>query len=116
MQLYYPALERQPSAFVSLATALDEYLAPPRIVVLRGERGAVAAWQSALARVYRPATLVVGIPQGIAAETRGLPVVLDKPPPTGAAAVNAWVCRGVSCLPPIGDAAELDRVLAEKAS
>jgi uncharacterized protein YyaL (SSP411 family) len=107
LELFYPALARQPSAFVSLATALDEHLTPPTLVILRGERAAVASWHAALARVYRPATIVVGLPRGLA----GLPAALDKPDTAGAA-VNAWVCRGVSCLPPIGDAAELARVLA----
>jgi uncharacterized protein YyaL (SSP411 family) len=113
LRLFYPGLTRQASGFVTLATALDEHLAPPTLVILRGERDAVAAWQRALARVYRPATLVIGIPLA-AGEASGLPAVLDKPAATDGAAVNAWVCRGVSCLPPIGDAVELERVLAGK--
>jgi uncharacterized protein YyaL (SSP411 family) len=38
--------------------------------------------------------MVLAIAQG----TRDLPPVLDKPV---SAAVNAWLCRGVTCLPPI---------------
>jgi uncharacterized protein YyaL (SSP411 family) len=110
LKLFDPALKQQASGFVSLATALDEYLAPPTLVILRGERAAVAAWQRTLAAVYRPATLVVGIPS----DAKGLPAVLDKPA-AGDGAVNAWVCRGVSCLPPVADAAALERVLAERA-
>jgi uncharacterized protein len=106
LRVFYPVLERQPSACVSLATALDEYLAPPQIVVLRGERQPAAEWARALARSYRPDTLVVAIPDGAA----GLPAVLDKPSAT--AGVNAWVCRGVSCLPAIGDLALLERTLS----
>jgi len=105
LRLFYPHLGRQPSAFVSLATALDEYLAPPQIVVLRGEAGALAEWQRALAAGYRPDTLVVAIPAG----QPGLPQVLDKTAP--AAGVNAWVCRGAACLPAIGELAELERAL-----
>jgi uncharacterized protein len=117
LKLFYPALERQPSAFVSLATALEEHLAPPQIAVLRGDPGAMAAWHRALARAYRPATLVLALPPGIS----DLPAALDKPVPSvvegpaaGGAPVNAWVCRGVTCLPPIADLAELERVLDEK--
>jgi uncharacterized protein YyaL (SSP411 family) len=91
---------------VSLATALDEYFAPPTLVILRGERKAVASWQRTLALRYRPATMVIGIPGDVA----GLPAVLDKPAADGDG-VNAWVCRGVSCLPPIADAAALERAL-----
>ncbi|MBI2294863.1 MAG: thioredoxin domain-containing protein [Betaproteobacteria bacterium] len=108
VRLFYPALERQPSAFASLAIALDEHLAPPQIVVLRGGEQRMAEWQRALARTYRPATLVVGI----GGDAGGLPPALGKPPPSASAGVNAWVCRGVTCLPPISDLAELERVLA----
>jgi uncharacterized protein YyaL (SSP411 family) len=107
LKLYYPAMERQASGFVSLATALDEYLEPPQTVVLRGDRGAMAAWQHALARAYRPNTLVIALP----GDAGNLPPALAKPAPAETG-VNAWVCRGVSCLPAIGDLAELERVLA----
>jgi uncharacterized protein len=107
LKLFYPTLEQQPSACVSLATALEEYLAPPQTVVLRGGREGVAQWGRALARRYRPATLVIGIAEGAA----GLPPVLDKAAPAGPG-VNAWVCQGVSCLPAIGELAELERTLA----
>ena len=106
LELFYAPLEHQPIGFVSLATALDEYLAPPQIVILRGEADALAGWLRSLAAHYRPATLVVAIPAGVA----GLPPVLDKAAPAHGA--NAWVCRGVSCLPAIGELAELDRVLS----
>ena len=110
LKLFYPQLERQPIGFVSLATALDENLAPPQIVVLSGEAGALAEWRRALAARYRPGTLAVAIPAGVP----GLPVALDKAAP--ARGVNAWVCRGVTCLPAIGELAELDRVLSVPAA
>jgi hypothetical protein len=106
LKLFYAPLERQPSGLVSLATALDEYLSPPQTVVLRGEAGALAKWQRSLAARYRPDTLVIVIPAGRA----GLPPVLDKAAPAGG--VNAWICRGVTCLPPISDLAQLERTLS----
>jgi uncharacterized protein YyaL (SSP411 family) len=106
LKLFYAPLEHQPSGFVSLATALDEYLSPPQTVVLRGEAGALAAWQRVLAKRYRPDTLVIAIPAGRA----GLPPVLDKAVPAGG--VNAWICRGVTCLPPVADLAGLERALS----
>jgi len=106
LKLFYAPLEHQPSGFVSLATALDEYLSPPQTVVLRGEAGALAEWQRALAKRYRPDTLVIAIPAGRA----GLPPVLDKAASAGG--VNAWICRGVTCLPPVADLAGLERVLS----
>ena len=106
VKLFYPALERQPGGFVSLATALDEYLAPPQTVVLRGDKEDLARWQKVLVRTYRPATLVIAIP----ADRAGLPPVLDKAAP--ARGVNAWICRGVACLAPTSDLADLQRTLS----
>jgi len=107
LELFYPALERQPGGCVSLATALDEYLAPPQTVILRGDPENIARWQRVLVRTYRPATLVVGL----ARDTKGLPVVLDKAPAAGGAA-TAWVCRGATCLPPVTDLDALERLLS----
>ena len=110
LQCFYPVIEQHPSACVSLATALEEYLSPPQTVVLRGGRESLAQWNRVLARRYRPATLLIGI----TADAAGLPAVLDKAAPPGAG-VNAWVCQGVSCLPAIGELAELERTLAAAA-
>jgi uncharacterized protein YyaL (SSP411 family) len=109
LRLYYPAMERQASGFVSLATALDEYLSPPQIVILRGDAGSMARWQQALARSYRPHTMVIALPR----DAGDLPPALAKPLP--AAGVGAWVCRGVSCLPAIADLGELERALSSPA-
>ena len=107
LQAFKPMLERQASAHTSLCLALEEQLAPPAVVILRG--GEVAAWQRELAARYLPQTMVLAIPAGIG----GLPPLLDKPPD---GKVNAWVCQGVKCLPPITDPAELVAVLTEPAA
>ncbi|MDH5534981.1 MAG: thioredoxin domain-containing protein, partial [Betaproteobacteria bacterium] len=90
--LFYPALERNPSAFGSLVSALEEWLAPPEIVVLRGRESALAKWRATLDSQYLPATLTLALPSGEPA----LPASLDKPHPEPGAAVAevvAWVCR-----------------------
>jgi uncharacterized protein YyaL (SSP411 family) len=109
LRLYYPAMERQASGFVSLATALDEHLAPPQIVILRGDAGSMARWQQALAQSYRPHTMVIALPR----DAGDLPPALAKPLPAGGA--EAWVCRGTSCLPAIADLGELERALSSPA-
>ncbi len=106
LRLYYPALTQQPSAFVSLATALDEWLTPPATVILRGQAGPVAEWQRALVATYRPDTLVLALPLTIT----GLPPTLDKPAPA-ATPVTAWLCHGMRCLPPITNREALERAL-----
>lgn len=101
LEAFYPTLREFPGGFGSMMTALEESLAPPTTVILRGEAKAIAAWASALAREHMPSTLVLPIPAGI----EGLPPVLDKPAAEAGArtAVNAWVCQGVTCLLPISD-------------
>jgi len=106
LRLFYPALSRQPSAFVSLATALEEHLAPPRMVILRGAPDALAQWQRTLAARFCPDTMMLAL-----TSNARLPPALDKPPPADAHGVNAWVCQGVSCLPPIQDLGTIERLL-----
>ncbi|MBC7945632.1 MAG: thioredoxin domain-containing protein, partial [Burkholderiales bacterium] len=104
LQLFYAAMQRQASGFASLAMALEQALKPPQIVVLRGKStDDLALWQRALQAHYLPNTLTLAIPAG----ATNLPVALDKP---ASETVNAWVCRGVTCLPPIDDLAALIEV------
>jgi uncharacterized protein YyaL (SSP411 family) len=105
LSLFYAAMQRQPSAFVSLLSALEEALAPPRVVVLRGDTHALRDWQRALAARYRPDTVTVTLP----GELADLPPVLAKPTPI--AGVNAWLCQGVSCLPPLENLGTIERLL-----
>jgi uncharacterized protein YyaL (SSP411 family) len=79
----------------SLLMALEEATEPPRVVVLRGSAGELRQWQNALSQRYLPATLILAV----SAEALGLSGVLAKPARPGA--VNAWVCQGVACLPPV---------------
>ncbi len=103
--LFYPALQRQPSGFVSLLTALEEALTPPRTVIVRGPAQALHEWLRTLARRYRPHTVVIALPEDIS----GLPPALNKPP--AMAGVNAWLCMGVNCLPPVSDLGTIERLL-----
>jgi uncharacterized protein YyaL (SSP411 family) len=105
LRLFFPQIQRHPSAFATLCMALAEHLKAPTVVILRGTDAEIAPWQAWLAKRYAPSTLVLALANG----TAGLPEVLDKPVHPG---VNAWVCRGVECLPHIQDPALLERALA----
>ena len=110
IRLFYPAMQRQPSAFVSLLSALEESLAPLRIVILRGEIHALGEWQRTLAAMVLPHTLIIALPDNLT----GLPALLDKPAPAlSEGGVNAWVCQGVSCLPPLSDLGTIGRLLKQ---
>ena len=105
IKAFKPAMERQASGHSSLCMALAEQLDPPTVVVLRGN--GAADWQRKLAARYLPHALIVRVPEQLDA----LPAVLDKPAP--AQGVNAWVCRGVECLPAITDFKNLISALAD---
>jgi uncharacterized protein YyaL (SSP411 family) len=100
------SMRQQPSGHSSLCVALDEYLTPPAMVVLRGPRDQLSGWADALLANYRPGTLIVGLQTGL----EGLPGVLNKP---ASAVVNAWICQGVTCLAPVADQSSLIRSLDE---
>jgi len=106
LQLFQPQLLRQPGGSSSLLKALEEWLKPPRTVILRGPQGEVDEWQARLAQRYQPDTLLLSLPNSLA----GLPAALDK---EKSDAVNAWVCSGVTCLLPVASWPELQRILDE---
>ncbi|HJT52137.1 MAG TPA: thioredoxin domain-containing protein, partial [Nitrosospira sp.] len=103
LSLFYPTLSHHASSCCSLLVALEQALAPPQVVILRGAAHALAEWKNALRHVS-PASLVLALP----VELAGLPSNLDKPAAADNA-VNAWVCQGVKCLPEISDLQELMR-------
>ena len=105
LQLFFPQMRRQAGGYSTMAMALDEHLVPTRTVILRGRDPVVRQWQHRLRARHDPGSIVLGI-----GDSAGrLPPMLDKKPGDP---VNAWVCCGVKCLPPITDLAELEQVLA----
>ena len=91
----YASVARAPEAHAAMLNALDEYLEPVEIVVIRGAGAELAAWQSELARAYAPRRMVVAIP----AEAAGLPEALAAK--RARERTVAYVCRGPVCSEPI---------------
>jgi hypothetical protein len=94
ISLFWPQLSSQPSAFGTLLAALEEQLEPPRTLIVGGPQEAFGPWRSLVDRHYLPTTLGLFIPSG----TGALPPPLVKP---AADRVNAWLCKGVTCLSPV---------------
>lgn len=107
LRAFAPAMGRSPAGHASLAMALEEWLAPPAVVVLRGPSSELPAWTAALGMRYRPGVMVMPLGE-VAVTTEG---VLDKPVHDR---VNAWLCRAVTCLPPIATSDELLLALGEE--
>jgi len=109
LALFHPAMRDYPGGFAMMAIALEQHLAQPRTLILRGKAEALRAWQQELVREFLPDTEVLSIEDGLP----GLPEVLNKP--RRPQPVNAWLCRGVTCLEPISDLVHLKKALKEKA-
>ena len=99
----WPAMNRYPHGHMSLLEALDEYLNPPEIVIVREHSAERGSWQRELGRLYAPRRLVFTIP----ADAQGLdPALADK---KAGPATRAYVCRGSSCSPPVESLPDLVR-------
>ncbi len=103
----WPTLQRIPTACNALLTALEEFLEPTQIVVLRGEGMALEAWRARCAQPCAPRRLTLAIPADAS-----LPAGLLAERRVGAAPVTAYVCSGLQCVSPIVVLAELELELA----
>ncbi len=90
------AMAEYPHGHVSLVTALEEYLTPPEIIVIRGSATDVDHWRDTAAKMYAPSRLVFAID----AETRNLPGALSERRAVGDQTV-AYRCLGSHCSLPI---------------
>ncbi|MGQ0430742.1 MAG: thioredoxin domain-containing protein, partial [Gammaproteobacteria bacterium] len=97
----WDSLSRAPQAHTAMLTALEEFLDPVEIVVIRGEAATIAAWSRALAAIYAPRRMVIAIPS----DAPGLPDALAAKAPRGPAV--AYVCRGPVCSEPVTSLPEL---------
>ncbi len=97
----FPSFARSPQAHAAMLTALEEYLDPVEIVVIRGPAAEAAEWSATLARRYAPRRMVIAIPSDAAP----LPVALAAKR-SGDVPV-AYICRGPTCTEPITELAKL---------
>ena len=99
------SIENAPGAHNALLLALEENLAPPTSVILRGDKTALHQWKDKLDESYNPTRLSFAIPStdselpGLLAEHRF------------ETEVTAYLCHGHQCLAPIKDLAELEKSL-----
>jgi len=105
-----PSVGESPAGYATLLEAAHDLGQPPAVVIVAdatGEGdpdGEAARWVEALQRVYRPSVQVYRPP----GRDAPAPLVKGAPPATGA---RAWVCHGMTCLPPVDDLAGLEALL-----
>ncbi|MCP5139346.1 MAG: thioredoxin domain-containing protein [Chromatiales bacterium] len=93
----WQAMQEFPHGHCSLLEALDEYLAPPEIIIIRGADEEAASWAGTLGAAYNPHRMIFAIPN----DASGLPDVLSVK--AGSERTTAYVCRGMSCGPMVTD-------------
>jgi uncharacterized protein YyaL (SSP411 family) len=98
----WKAIDEYPHGHVTLITALEEYLEPPEIIVIRGDAGEIAEWRQQLARIYAPARLIVAIGR----DEQELPGLLAERKPVDGETV-AYRCVGTHCELPVNKLEQL---------
>jgi uncharacterized protein YyaL (SSP411 family) len=92
-------------AHMSLLNALEDFLAPPQILVVRGTAAEAHRWSSAIGAVYAPTRMIFAIP----AEVADLPPALAEK--RAAAGTVAYLCTGMVCSAPLTNLPDVAREL-----
>jgi uncharacterized protein len=90
---------------MAMLNALEDWLSPPQIVIVRGADGAAREWARQLQALYAPQRMIFAIPDGAQLP----PALIDKAV-RGASPV-AYLCRGMTCSAPLTDLASIVREL-----
>jgi uncharacterized protein len=108
------SMERYPQAHLTLLAALEDYLEPLQIVIVRGAAAETRRWASSLGADHFPCRLIFAIPSDAA----------DLPPAIAAKRIGgdrvagdpvAYVCTGTSCSAPLTSLEEARRMLIRSA-
>ena len=102
----WPYISELPYAHDSLLVALEEWINPPQLIVIRGRPEAMRAWQDYIDENYMPRRMAVAIATGIS----DLPGMLTHCVTTGE--LVAYVCSGTRCSEPAKSLTELESLLA----
>jgi len=90
-------LNQNASSCGALLSALEEFLHPGEIVLLRGNGGTMQEWSGLCHAEYRPGRRCYSLPTNDDA----LPSSLGERKILGE--ITAYICRGTTCLPPVTD-------------
>ena len=104
LKTFDSSLGSNPAACATLCHALDEFLTPPSMVIIRGEASKMAAWRDAIQQSYYPHHLFLYFDES----AKDLPATLQR---NFTKDVNAWVCKGVVCSPSMDDLQQLLKTL-----
>jgi hypothetical protein len=92
----WQSMSEHPISHCSMLIALQEYLKPPEIIILRGTADELVSWKAAGAGQYRPGTMIFAIEN----QASVTDVLADKSTQPGGC---AYICTGSTCQPPVHD-------------
>ena len=96
-----------PHGHASLITALDEYLEPPEIIVIRGVAAEAEGWSRQAGALFAPRRLIYAIP----VDAVDLPGALASR--EAGATTRAYICKGTHCGLPLESLQELTAAVSE---
>ena len=108
----WTSLERYPQAHLTLLAALEDYLAPLQIAIVRGASAEIRRWAFSLGADHSPYRLIFAIPDDAADLP---PAIAAKRGERIAGAPVAYVCTGTSCSVPLTSLEEAERALSPSA-
>ncbi len=99
-----------PQAHMSMMNALEEFLAPMQILVIRGAAASARAWAREYGVEYAPTRMIFAIPEDAA----GLPPALAAK--ASLESTVAYLCTGMTCSAPMHDRRQITGALARATS
>lgn len=105
LQVAWQSIQQMPHVHNTILSAVEEYLLPPQVVVLRGETEQLLKWQAVCRQHFAPNQLCVTIPNDVEL----LPGLLGERKPQGD--IVAYLCTGVECRAPMTDFEEFKTVI-----
>jgi uncharacterized protein YyaL (SSP411 family) len=92
----WPAMSEYPSGHVTLLAALEEYLRPPEVIVIRGGAETMHRWRDAALQLYAPHRMIFAIPEN----EQNLPALLAERTAEPGETI-AYRCVGTHCELPV---------------
>jgi uncharacterized protein YyaL (SSP411 family) len=99
----WPMLQQYPQAHMSLVNALEDFLVPTEVVIIRGDAPQIGHWADTLSAVYAPRRLIFAIPRDAGELPAALAAKRAEP------CTVAYVCTGMTCSAPMSDLNEIAR-------
>jgi len=103
----WQAMDEYPHGHVTLLNALEEYLDPPEIIVIRGKADEIARWQDSASKIYAPTRLSFAIDE----DSKDLPGLLAERRAIDGETV-AYRCLGTHCELPVTSRDALVKILS----